>query len=296
VFDRVTGQPVWPIEERPVPQSAVPGEKSSPTQPIPTKPPPFDRQGLTADDLIDFTPEIKAEALKVASRYQLGPLYMPPIVSKPDGPVAALVVPSQAGGANWPGGAFDPETGVFYLYSSTQVSTFGLVHDPKRSDMDYILGNAPGIAANPDTTSGFSLSVQGLPLVRPPWGRVTAIDLNRGEILWQVPHGDTPDLVTRHPALKGVNIPKTGRPGRVGTLVTKSLVIVGDTGFSIVKGVRGAMLRAYDKRTGDQVGIVPMPAPQTGSPMSYVLDGRQYLVVAVSGGTYPGELLAYRVP
>jgi len=296
VFDRATGAPVWPIEERPVPQSTIPGERTSGTQPFPTKPPPFDRQGISLDDLIDFTPELRAEATKIASRYQLGPLYTPPVASKPEGPIATLVVPSQAGGANWPGGAFDPETGIVYVHSATQVSTLGLVNNPKASDMDYVLGGSvPGIAMNPDS-GGFTLTVQGLPILRPPWGRMTAIDLNQGRIVWQVPHGDTPANVAAHPALKGVAIPRTGRAGRVGTLVTKSLVIVGDVGFSNVNGVRGSLLRAYDKATGKDAGAVLMPAPQTGSPMTYMLDGKQYLLVAISGGIYGGELRALRLP
>ena len=139
--------------------------------------------------------------------------------------------------------------------------------------------------------------MQGLPLVKPPYGRISAIDLNRGEILWQIAHGETPDNIRNNPALKGLDIPRTGRQGIIGTLVTKSLLIAGEAGFfTTPNGQRGAMLRAYDKATGKEVGAVYMPAPQSGSPMTYTVNGRQYIVVAISGGTYSGELLAFRLP
>jgi quinoprotein glucose dehydrogenase len=139
--------------------------------------------------------------------------------------------------------------------------------------------------------------VQGLPLVKPPYGRITALDLNRGEMVWQIAHGETPDNIRNHPALKGLSIPRTGRPGRIGVLVTKNLIIAGEAGFfTLPDGHRGAMLRAYDKATGNEVGAVYMPAPQTGSPMTYTLNGRQYLIVAISGGSYSGELVALRLP
>ncbi len=292
VFDRVTGEPVWPIEERPVPPSDVPGEVLAPTQPYPTKPPPFDRQGIGPDDLIDFTPALRAEALEVASRYRLGPLYTPPSVATPDGTYGTLMIPSATGGPNWPGGALDPETGIFYIYSKTQVASLGLVNDLERSDMDFIRGRPTGVNA-----ALAALSVSGLPLVKPPWGRITAIDLNVGEILWQVAHGETADRVRDHPALEDFDIPRTGRVGRVGTLVTKTLVIAGDGGvFTSADERQGARLRAYDKLTGREIDAVFMPSSQTGSPMTYSIDGVQYIVVAVGGGTYAGELLAYRLP
>ena len=328
LFDRVTGQPLWPIDERPVPQSDVPLEKTSPTQPFPTKPPAFDRQGVSVDDLIDFTPELRAEALKLVSRYKLGRLYTPPIVSQWDGLLGTLVLPSNNGGPNWPGGAVDPQTGILYIYSFTQITARGLIHDPARSDMEYIQGTAvppppPGSTpmARADSHArgaangrgpgsgrpagegeaegtGRGLMVQGLPLVKPPWGRISAMDLGQGEIVWQVAHGETPDAVRNHPALKGMTIPRTGRSnGRIGTLVTKTLVIAGEPGFfTTPSGIRGAMLRAYDKATGAEVGAVYMPAPQTGSPMTYMLNGQQYLVIATSGATSSGELLAFRLP
>jgi quinoprotein glucose dehydrogenase len=306
VLDRVTGQPVWPIEERPVPKGEVPGEWYSPTQPFPTKPPAYDRQGLSVDDLIDFTPELKAEAVKAVSRYRLGPIFTPPVVSKWEGPLSTLMLPSLGGGTNWPGGSFDPETGILYVFSATTVGQAGLlVTDGKRSDMSYIMGTArdpaapppaPGAGGAPEGGLG-GPNVQGLPLVKPPWGRITAIDLNKGEFVWQIAHGATPDAVRNHPALKGLDIPRTGQSAHVGTLVTKTLVIAGEGAFTTTStGQRGAMLRAYDKKTGADVGSVYMPAPQSGSPMTYLLNGKQHIVVAVSGGNYSAELIAFRLP
>jgi quinoprotein glucose dehydrogenase len=295
VFDRVTGEPVWPIEERPVPQSDVPGEKTSATQPVPTKPPAYDRQGVSVDDLIDFTPELRAEAVALVSKYRIGTrMFSPPSVSKPDGPFGTLVMGGQ-GGANWPGGSFDPDTHMFYVYSHTSLTSLGLTKpDPKTSDMNYVRDTG-----NEETSGGSrgGLSIRGLPLVKPPYGRITAIDLDKGEIVWQIPHGETPDNIRNHPALKGLTIPRTGRLGLIGTLATKTLVIAGEAGFfTTPSGQRGAMLRAYDKATGKEVGAVYMPAPQSGSPMTYMLGGQQYIVVAVSGGNYSGELLAFRLP
>ncbi len=293
VFDRVTGQPVWPIEERPVEQGAVPTEWYSPTQPFPSKPPPFERQGFTEDMVIDFTPELKAEALKVVAQYKLGPVFTPPIPRGYEGKTGLLYV---ANGANWPGGSLDPDTGIMYVYSHTLLRVLSMVNDPKRSDMNYVTGGGDD--------SGPGLTVRGLPVVKPPWGRITAIDLNKGEIVWQMAHGETPDTVKNNPALQGVNIPRTGRTGGaggssggIGTLVTKTLVISGEGGqFTTPTGQRGAMLRAYDKATGKEVGEVYMPGAQTGGPMTYMLNGKQYVVVAVSGAVTPGELIAYTLP
>jgi quinoprotein glucose dehydrogenase len=290
VFDRRTGEPVWPIEERPVPQGKVPGEWYSPTQPFPTKPPPFERQGFLPEEILDLTPELKAEALKVVSQFKIGPLYTPPIARGEDGKLGLLFVPN---GANWPGASYDPDTGILYVFSHTLTRVIGLVNDPKRSNMNYISG---------DGGEGRVMTVQGLPLIKPPWGRITAIDLNKGEIVWQVAHGETPDAVRNHPALKGFNIPRTGRTGGaggssggIGTLTTKTLVIAGEGGvFTTPSGQRGAMLRAYDKLTGQEVGEIYLPAAQTGNPMTYMLNGKQYLVVAVGGaGTIPAELIAF---
>ena len=292
VFDRETGEPIWPIEEREVEQSTVPGELLAPTQPFVTRPPAYDRQGVTLDDLIDFTPEIKRRAEAIAERHRLGPIFTPPTVSDPDGVAGTLMLPSQAGGTNWPGGSIDPETGIAYLYTFTTVVSLGLINDPERSDMNFIRGRSREIPA-----AEVALNVDGIPLVKPPWGRITAIDLKVGEILWQIPHGETPDNIRNHPLLAGVDLPRTGRVGRVGTLVTKTLVIAGEAGtFTTSSGEEGAMLRAYDKATGEEVGAVYMPAGASGSPMTYMHNGQQHIVLAISGGGFAGELIAFRLP
>ena len=322
VFDRETGEPLWPIEERPVERGDVPGEWYSPTQPFPTKPPAYDRQGVTLDDLVEFTPELNAEARQVASWHKLGPLFTPPVVSKIEGPLGTLMAPSQTGGTNWQGGSFDPETNILYVASSGSVVSLGLVPPyPGQSDMAFIQGNAvtgprtsggagsaagggrsefqaaPRKAAAVDPKRGpprVDLTVQGLPLLKPPYGSIAAIDMNRGEILWRIPNGQTPDEVRMHPALEGLDIPRTGQPGSPGTLVTRTLLIAGEPAITTTStGERGAMLRAYDKSTGAEVGAVYLPAPQTGSPMTYMQDGKQYIVVAVSAPEHPGELIAF---
>jgi quinoprotein glucose dehydrogenase len=308
VFDRVTGQPIWPIEERPVPQGDTPGEKYSLTQPFPTRPPAYDRQGLAVDDLIDFTPELRAEALKTIAQYKIGPIFTPPVVSRAEGPIATLAMANQAAATNWPGGSYDPETHVLYVHSQAAVATLGLVPpaegtaDGVRYHQGTVLSGARRAGGSGSATgqAGGAVTaptVQGLPLIKPPYGQISAINLDSGTMLWQVAHGETPETIRNHPLLKGANIPRTGRPGNVGTLVTKTLVIAGEPGFGPTpSGQRGSLLRAYDKRTGADAGAVYMPAPQTGSPMTYTLNGRQYLVVAISGGSYSGELVAFRLP
>jgi len=321
VFDRVTGQPVWPMEERPVPKGDVPTEWYAPTQPFPTKPPAYDNQGVLPESLINFTPALHEEAMKLVSKYKIGPIFTPPVVSKIDGPLATLVSPGAQGGSNWPGGSYDPETHTVYVFSQSAIAVLGLIPpgDPKVSDMDYINGmagvaprprramGAPPLPERPAAASaapggrgggGFGgLTVQGLPLLKPPYGRITAINLDKGDITWQIAHGETSDNIKNHPALKGLNIPRTGRPGLIGVLTTKSLVIAGEAGFfTTPSGVRGAMLRAYDKATGKEVGAVYIPAPQTGSPMTYMLNGEQYLVLAIGGGNYTAELVAFKLP
>jgi quinoprotein glucose dehydrogenase len=322
LFNRVTGEPIFPIEERPVPQSDVPGEQTSPTQPFPTRPPAYDHQGVTIDHLIDFTPELHAEALRIASRYKLGPVFTPPPVSKAEGPIAGF---RSSGGTNWPGGSFDPETHIAYVPSFTAMPILGLLPPPTKefSDLPYVSGNAltgvryisgpgenVGADASPaapaarqtatttnDAGVNASASPQGLPLLKPPYGRITAIDLDRGEFVWQAPHGETPDSVRNHPALKGLTIPRTGQSGAVGALVTKTLVIAGDPlATTGPNRPRGAMLRAYDKQTGTEVGAVYMSAQQSGTPMTYAVNGRQFIVVAISGGVYSGEYVAFALP
>lgn len=293
VFDRVTGKPVWPIVEQPVEKGDVPGEWYSPTQPMPTKPAAYAKNGTSLDDLIDFTPDLHQQAVALASRYKLGPIFTPPVVSKADGPLATLARGPTNGGSNWPGGAYDPETHTVYIASSNAAAVLlGLVQPPpERSDMNWIGGSAA-----PGGRGG--LAVQGLSIFKPPYGTISAINLDRGDIVWQVPHGETPDAVRTNEALKGMNIPRTGQPGFiVSTLVTKTLVIAGDAQVTSPPGrERGAMLRAYDKATGAEVGSVLLPAPVSGSPMTYSLDGRQYIVVAVSGGPYSGEYISLRLP
>ena len=322
LFNRATGEPIFPIEERPVPQSDVPGEKTSPTQPFPTKPPPYDHQGVTLDNLIDFTPELRAEALKISSRYKVGPIFTPPPVSRAEGPVAGF---RSSGGTNWPGGSFDPETHLAYIPSFTAMPILGLLPPPNKefSDLPYVSGNAltgvryvsgPGENVGADATlaapaarstatttndEGVNANAtpQGLPLLKPPYGRITAIDLDRGEFVWQVAHGETPDSVRNHRALQGLTIPRTGQSGAVGALVTRTLVIAGDPlATTGPNRPRGAMLRAYDKKTGKEVGDVFMPAQQSGTPMTYSVNGRQYIVVAISGGVYSGEYMAFALP
>ncbi|MDE2794216.1 MAG: pyrroloquinoline quinone-dependent dehydrogenase [Gemmatimonadota bacterium] len=290
VFDRRTGEPVWPIEERPVPQSDVPGERTAPTQPFPTKPPPYDRQGVDPDSLIGFTPELRAEAEEILSQLRLGPLYTPPSVAVEGGTQGTLMVPGNLGGANWPGGALDPETGHLYVQSATAPSVITLVQDPDASEMDYIQGRG---ALRLRRGGG----PQGLPLFKPPWGRITAIDLNAGEIAWQVPNGDAPEYVKEHPALEGIDVGRTGRPDRGGLLVTRTLLLAGEGGGMYAAfGSGGNMLRAHDKATGEVVAEIELPANQTGLPMTYMHEGRQYIVVAVGARGRAGELVALALP
>jgi quinoprotein glucose dehydrogenase len=303
VFNRVTGQPIWPIEEKPVPQGDVPGEWYSPTQPIPAKPPPYGRNGFSVDDVIDFTPELKAQALQLISKYKIGPLFTPPVVSRAGGPLGTLDIGCCQGGTNWPGGSYDPQTHLLYVYGKSEVTSLGLVPPTGgRSDMNFIRGVAAFDVAPPPAADGAAaangaLTVQGLPLFKPPYGAITAIDLDKGEIVWQIAHGETPDNVRNNPALKGVDIPRTGRAGNIGMVTTSTLVIAGEAGFvTNSQGQRGAYLRAYDKATGKDAGAVFMPAGQTGAPMTYMMNGKQYIVVAVGGAGFPAELLAYKLP
>ena len=295
-FDRVTGKPVWPMDEKPVEKGEVPGEWYSPTQPIPSKPPAYAKNGTAMDDLMDFTPELHAQAVAIAQRFKLGPIFTPPVVSQADGPLGTLARGPTNGGSNWPGGAFDPETHTFYVASSNSAAVvLGLARPASgRSDMDWVFG----MASQAGGGRGGPLAVQGLSIFKPPYGTMTAINMDKGEIAWQVPHGETPDAVRNHEALKGMSIPRTGQPGFiVGTLVTKTLVIAGDGQVTTPPTrPRGAMLRAYDKATGGEVGSVLLPAPISGSPMTYSLNGKQYIVVAVSGGAYSGEYVALRLP
>ena len=287
VLDRETGQPIWPIEERPVEKGTVPGEWYSPTQPFPTKPAAFDRQGISISELIDFTPALREEATKLVANYKIGPVFTPGVVSTKE-VWGTLTLATAGGGANWPGGSFDPETGVVYVSSQASAGILGLVPSGDRSDTGYISGRAEGASG--------TTTVQGLPIIRPPYGSITAIDLKTGNTLWQVAHGETPDNIRNHPLLKNLNLPRTGRTGTASQVVTKTLVVAGEKGtFTLPDGRVGAMLRAYDKATGREVGSVYMPNQQTGGPMTYQLNGVQYIVVAV-GGNGGAEFIAYRLP
>ena len=334
VFDRVTGKPVWPIVEKPVPQSDVPGEKTSPTQPFPTKPPAYGRNEFRVpDDLVDFTPEIRAQAKDVVARYKTGPMFLPPIVGDPKTFLGAINLGNASGGTNWPGAGYDPETHIVYAQANESAVTpislrtpppasSGFTTDIRyisgRNDLEFREAQGPGFGSAADAPQkkptpppsgaaggrgaagggggGFGLNVQGLSVIKPPYGVISAVDLDRGELKWKVPYGETPDAVRNHPALKGMNIPNTGQGGSVGLVVTKTLVVLGDSQVTSVTHPRGAMLRAYDKQTGKEVGAVWMPAPQSGSPMTYQANGKQYIVVAVSGGAYSGEYIAYALP
>ncbi len=271
VFDRATGKPVWPIEERPVPKSGVPGEWTSPTQPFPTKPAALDVQGVTENDLVDFTPEIKAEALRIARQFRLGQLYAPPSVANAaDGTMGTLTAPSAAGGVNWPGGAVDPVDDV--LYVTTQTSLFRAQLAPGSPKTGVLYHDTRGQSIGPQPTAF------GLPLLKPPYGRLVAVDLKTGDRMWMVPHGNTPESIREHPRLQGVEIPNTGAQTRgTGLLVTSTLLFGGEGGASPV-------LRAWDKKTGAVVAEIRLPGPTTGFPVTYTKAGRQYIAVAVRVG------------
>ena len=332
VFDRVTGKPVWPIVEKPVPQTDVPGEKTSPTQPFPTKPPAYGRNEFKVpDDLIDFTPELRAQAKDIVARYRTGPMFLPPMIGDPKTFLAAINLGNASGGTNWPGAGYDPETHIVYAEANQSAVTPISLRTPPagfsdiryvsgRNDQEFRVAEGPGFGSAADAPQrprprpapqgssaapappaggggGFGLNVQGLSIIKPPYAVISAVNLDKGELQWQVPFGETPDVVRNHPALKGMNIPNTGQGGSVGLLVTKTLVILGDSQLTTTpQHPRGAMLRAYDKATGKQVGAVWMPAPQSGSPMTYMAGGKQYIVVAVSGGAYSGEYLTFSLP
>jgi quinoprotein glucose dehydrogenase len=275
VFDRETGKPVWPIEEVAVPTDGAPGEQPSPTQPIPTKPAPFSGQGVTEDDLIDFTPEIKKEALKIASQYDIGPLYTPPTER------GLIKRPSDGGGANWHGAAVDPETSIVYVPASSGATIIELVKpDPARSNMRYVVDGYTSGARGPF----------GLPLTKPPYSNITAIDLNTGEHVWMSPIGPGYE---NHPKLKHLNLSPTGGGGKGLPLLTKSLF------FAALQG----NLLALDKKTGEQIGQVPFNDANgdlighvTGAPMTYMHKGKQYIVAGVTGRGATTQLVALTLP
>ena len=285
VLDRVTGQPVWPIEERPVPASTVPGERASLTQPVPSKPPAFDRQGLTVDDLIDFTPELRAEAIEITKQYVIGSVFTPPSIEGP-GPAdkkGTIQMPGSVGGADWTGAAFDRETGMLYVPSMTNPFVANLLPgDPARTDLRYRA-----------STRQLIQGPQGLPLTKPPYGRITALNLNRGEQAWMVANGDGP---RNHPLLKPLNLPPLGQSVRAAPLVTKTLLFVSEGDQVNVRtppNGGGKKLRAFDKATGKVVWETELPAGTTGTMMTYQVKGLQYIVVAIGGQNHPPEFVAF---
>jgi quinoprotein glucose dehydrogenase len=276
-FDRETGEPIWPIEEVPVPASDVPGEWTSPTQPKPTKPAAYDRQGVSEDDLIDFTPEIKAAALAEIADLRLGPMFTPgSLTDAEDGTRGTLMLPNYGGGTNWEGGVADPVTGMLYVPSSTSPAIAAVRRD-EGTDVEYVF--AGGQVPQP----------LGLPLVKPPWSRITAIDMNTGEHAWMVPNGPTPERIAENPALDGVDLPPTGGFSRAMLLVTRSLLFAGE-------GWNGApVMRALDKATGETIAEIELPGATGAKPMTYMLDGRQYIVVSI-GQPGTAELVALALP
>jgi quinoprotein glucose dehydrogenase len=278
VFDRVTGKPVWPIEERPVAPSTVPGERASPTQPFPSKPAPYERQGSTEENLVDFTPELLAEAKEILGEYDHGPLFTPPSER------GTINLPGWAGGANWWGAAFDPDTGLFYVPSITSNIVVKLnAPDPARSNLRYVRGG-PGFAGGID-------GPKGIPLFKPPYGRITAIDLNTGEHAWMIPHGDGPRKKISE--IVGRDVGPLGSGGG-GPLLTKTLLFVGQGagGRGGRAGGGAHLIRAFDKASGKIVAEVPLPGSPSGTPMTYLADGKQYIAL----GTNDGKIVALSLP
>lgn len=289
VFDRATGEPVWPIEEHIVPPSQVPGEAASPTQPIPSKPAPFDRQGLTDDDLIDFTPEVHRLAQEAVRPYDFGPIYSPPTLR------GVIQVPGLVGGASWAGAAVEPGSGIIYIPSYTNPAILTIKEAKQGSPFAYTGSYAWG-PSGPD----------GLPILKPPYGRITAIDLNTGEHLWMTPVGQGP---TDHPLLKDLDLPSLGWNRRVFPILTPNLIIAVQAGKASEAGVskwknaslfnteyHHPYLFAFDPRTGEQIARVEMPGNSFGAPMTYEVDGKQYIATPIGGGDQPAELVVFTLP
>ncbi len=278
VFDRVTGEPVWPIEERPVAPSDMPGEQAWPTQPFPTRPPAITEQGVSLEDAFDLTPQLREAARAELGKYRLGPLYTPPSLQ------GTVMRPGVIGGANWGGGAFDPQSGTLYVKTTSNNAAILRLAAPDRSpanpradevDADYI-NRAPA-----------TTFMDGLPLLKPPYGHLTAIDLNRGEIAWRVPIGDTPSLRS-HAALKDVALPaKLGAAGAPGAIVT--------AGGLVFVGGGDVALNAVDTLTGETLWRFPLDARTTATPMTYRAGGKQYVVIA-KGQSETAELVAFALP
>jgi quinoprotein glucose dehydrogenase len=306
VLDRTNGRPVWPIEERPVPQSTVPGERSSPTQPFPTKPPAFDLQGISDDDLIDYTPALKERARTIARQYVMGPVFSPPSVPGENGKKGTLVQPGAWGSANWNTGAFDPDTGYYYAISQTlgpaNRTARKQTGDPRATmeyaDFEPALGPTDQPASQSPPSTVDAISIDGLPIIKGPYGRITAIDLNRGVHVWMRPNGDGPRF---HPLLKDLNLPPLGYPNRPAPLLTKTLLFLGE-GSDAISGTAGAdwtwgkKFRAYDKATGGVIWEMELPSGTTAGPMTYEVKGKQYIVVAIGARNHPSEYVALSLP
>jgi quinoprotein glucose dehydrogenase len=288
VFDRVTGKPVWPIEERPVPASDVPGERLSPTQPFPTKPAPYEKLGYHEEDLIDFTPWLRNEALEIAKQYVRGPMYTPVTRVIEGGTKGTWVNPGYGGGANWNGGAFDPATGMMYVPTQNKPMVAALTPaDPKLTDFDYVRA-ATTVIQGP----------RGLPITKPPWSRITATDMNTGEHRWSKAIGPASDFVKNSLALRGLRFDyaNMGQFGiRPSPLLTKTLLFLGEAG-ALSGDPGGNMFRAYDKATGAVVAEIELPSKTTGAPMTYLHQGKQYIVVAVSTREHQAEYVALALP
>jgi len=291
-FNRETGEPIWPIEDVPVPQSRVPGEQTAATQPIPTRPAPYEIQGLSEDDLIDFTPELREMALAQLEDVEMGPVFLPPVhMGNEEGYRSAAICPSLTGGANIIGGtAADPDTNIIYVASVKTCSGVVLVPGDMMDDGEPSTNSGRTIADWVWGPGGGLGSVQGLPILSPPYGRITAIDMNTGEHLWWIPNGDTPDQIANHPLLEGVDIGNTGQPSHATALATRSLLMYGEGRSGLPR------FHAVDKLTGERLGTVELPAPTNTAPMSYMHEGVQYVVVAVGGSGFPGSLVALRLP
>lgn len=280
VFNRVTGKPLWPIEERPVPPTENPGDSAWPTQPFPTKPAAFDRQNAVEDNLIDFTPELRAEAKTILDTWHHGPLYTPPTTTR------SMMLPGWVGGASWAGASGDPETGILYVPSVTTPMWLALKKpESPTATVDLMIGE-----------NGYRVDgPQGLPLFKPPWGRITAIDLKTGDHKWMVPLGAGPK---DHPAIRHLNLPDLGVNRRGFIVVTKTILIVAQEGswFNEEPPLYPALLRAFDKSTGRLIGEVPLPAHATGQPITYMAGGKQYIAIPTGGGYAPAELICLALP
>lgn len=279
VFDRATGVPVWPIIEREVPPSTIPGERASPTQPFPTKPPAFSPQGLTIDDLIDFTPELRAQAIEILNDYTYGPLFTPPSLPRDDGHRGTILRPGAGGGANWPGAGIDPEAGVLFIPSSDNPTVpFMGTLELGESNFRYTRVVNQGVRGP-----------QGLPILKPPYSTITAIDMNDGEILWQVANGDGSARVENNPALEGIDLPPLGGGGRHPVLVTSTLLVHAQNTSD------GPKLIARDKLNGEELAAIALPGNASAAPMSFSVEGKQYIAISVSGQVAP-ELIVYALP